>query len=179
MARLLLADRVKRRHDSFLAPLIPALERAHEVRFVSLGPGDALAEAIAWADIVWLEWCWDHAVWVTRSNLLQGRKCIVRLHSIEALQTDFPTQMDWSQVHRLVTVGDDIAGLTRERFPATAGTTMRIIPNGVDLARFAASERLDCFRVGWVGHVEPKKNPMLLLQIAHRLHQMIQATAST
>lgn len=172
MARLLLADRVKRRHDSFLTPLIPALERTHEVRFVSLGPGEALAEAIAWADIVWLEWCWDHAVWATRSNLLQGRPCILRLHSIEALQTEFPAQLDWSQVHRLVTVGDDIAGLVRDRFPAAADTEMRVIPNGVDLARFVASERLDRFRIGWVGHVEPKKNPMLLLQIAHRLHQI-------
>jgi glycosyltransferase involved in cell wall biosynthesis len=174
MARLLLADRVKRRHDSFLAPLIPALERTHEVRFVSLGPGNALAEAIAWADIVWLEWCWDHAVWATRSDLLQGRPCILRLHSIEALQTDFPAQMDWSQVHRLITVGDDIAGLVRDRFPAAAETKLRIIPNGVDLARFAAAPagRLDRFKIGWVGHVEPKKNPMLLLQIAHRLHQV-------
>jgi len=115
MARLLLADRVKQRQDSFLAPLIPALERAYDVRFVSLGPGEALAEAIAWADIVWLEWCWDHAVWVTRSDILRGRPCIVRLHSIEALQTDFPQQMNWSVVNRLVVVGEDIAGLVRTR----------------------------------------------------------------
>ena len=174
MARLLLADRVKGRNDSFLTPLIPALEQAHEVRFVSLGPGAALAEAIAWAEIVWLEWCWDHAVWATRSDVLRGRPCIVRLHSIEALQTEFPAQMDWSQVQRLVTVGEDIAALVRTRFPASAGVAAEIIPNGIDLARFAMAPlgRLDRYRVGWVGHVEPKKNPMLLLQIAHRLRQL-------
>ena len=174
MARLLLADRVKGREDSFLAPLIPALERAHEVRFVSLGPGAALAEAIAWADIVWLEWCWDHAVWATQSDVLRGRRCIVRLHSVEALQTGFPAQMDWSRVHRLITVGEDIAGVVRTRFPATAGVTMQIIPNAIDLARFvpAPAGRLNRQKVGWVGHVEPKKNPMLLLQIAHRLCQL-------
>ena len=174
MARLLLADRVKGREDSFLAPLIPALERAHEVRFVSLGPGAALAEAIAWAEIVWLEWCWDHAVWATQSDVLRGRPCIVRLHSVEALQTGFPAQMDWSRVHRLITVGEDIAGVVRTRFPATAGVTMQIIPNAIDLARFvpAPAGRLNRQKVGWVGHVEPKKNPMLLLQIAHRLCQL-------
>ena len=171
MARLLLADRVKQRRDSFLAPLLPALERAHEVRFVSLGPGDALAEAVAWADIVWLEWCWDHAVWVTRSDLLRGRPCIVRLHSIEALQTDYPRQVDWSVVDRLLVVGDDIADVVRARCPGTAGVAMQIVPNGIDLARFAPSARMDRYRVGWVGHLEPKKNPMLLLQIAHRLRQ--------
>ncbi len=174
MARLLLADRVKGRQDSFLAPLIPALERAHEVRFVSLGPGQALAEAIGWADIVWLEWCWDHAVWATRSDLLRGRPCIVRLHSIEAFQTGFPGQMDWSRVDRLVTVGEDIAGVARSGFPAIAGVPMQIIPNGIDLARFAPAPagRMDRYRIGWVGHLEPKKNPMLLLQIAYRLRQM-------
>ncbi len=172
MARLLLADRVKGPGDSFLAPLIPVLEREHEVRFVSLGPGEALAEAIAWADVVWLEWCWDHAVWATRSDILRGRPCVVRLHSIEALQTDFPAQVDWSVVDRLVVVGEDMACLVRDRFAAAAEVAMEIVPNGIDMARFAPSERLDRYRVGWVGHVEPKKNPMLLLQIAHRLRQL-------
>lgn len=172
MARLLLADRVKGRGDSFLAPLIPVLEREHEVRFVSLGPGEALAEAIAWAEVVWLEWCWDHAVWATRSDVLRGRPCVVRLHSIEALQTDFPAQADWSVVDRLVVVGEDMASLVRTGFPAARNVAIEIIPNGIDMARFAPSERLDRYRVGWVGHVEPKKNPMLLLQIAHRLRQL-------
>src|SRR3954464_11693634 len=56
MAKLLLADRIKDRNDTFLGPLIPALERHHDVRFISVGPGPDLAEAIAWAQIVWLEW---------------------------------------------------------------------------------------------------------------------------
>src|SRR5947209_7154486 len=101
--RLLLADRVKGRADSFLAPLLPALERSFDLRFVSLPPSEALAEAIRWADIVWLEWCWDHAVWATRSGQLGGKPCVVRLHSIEALQTHYPAELDWSQVSRLIT----------------------------------------------------------------------------
>src|ERR1700729_2260387 len=103
MARLLLADRIKDRRNSFLAPLRPALQCVHDVRFVSAGPGDELAEAIAWAEIVWLEWCWDHAVWATNTDRLTGKKCVVRLHSIEALQTQFPAQMDWTRVARLIT----------------------------------------------------------------------------
>ena len=61
MPRLLLADRIKRREDSFLAPLLPALEQQYETRFITAGPGEELAAAIAWADIVWLEWCWPIA----------------------------------------------------------------------------------------------------------------------
>jgi glycosyltransferase involved in cell wall biosynthesis len=171
--KLLLADRIKGRNDSFLAPLIPVLEPHYETRFVALPPSEALAAAIGWADIVWLEWCWDHAVWATRGGMLGGKPCVVRLHSIEALQTDFPAQVDWSRVRRLVTVGDDIARLTRERFPQLGAVPLEVIPNGIDLDRFALEPVTlgapDPFRIAWVGHVEPKKNPMLLLQIAHRL----------
>jgi hypothetical protein len=52
MPCLLLADRVKGPADSFLAPLLPALEQQYETRFISAGPGEDLAAAIAWADVV-------------------------------------------------------------------------------------------------------------------------------
>jgi len=169
MPRLLLADRVKGRADSFLAPLFPTLEQHYETRFIAAGPGDDLAAAIAWADIVWLEWCWDHAVWATRHAIPAGKPCIVRLHSIEALQTNYPAQMDWSRVTRLVTVAEDITQVLRSRFPAIAVPT-QIIPNGIDMNRFRPGTQ-DRFRIAWVGHLEPKKNPMLLMQIAHRLIQ--------
>lgn len=165
--RLLLADRVKSRGDSFLSPLIPALDRHYETRFVSLPPGPELARAIGWADIVWLEWCWDHAVWATRTEALGGRPCVLRLHSIEALQTDYPGRVDWSRVRQVITVGGDIADLIADVVPADR---TRIIPNGIDLDRFQPG-RPERHRIAWVGHVEPKKNPMLLVQIAHRLRQ--------
>jgi glycosyltransferase involved in cell wall biosynthesis len=172
MVRLLLADRVKGREDSFLAPLIPALERSYDTRFISAGPGEELAQAIAWADIVWLEWCWDHAVWATRHALPSGKPCIVRLHSIEALQTSYPGELDWSFVSRLVTVANDITDVLLDRFPFISGAVpIQVIPNGIDTARFRLGTP-DRFRVGWVGHIEPKKNPMLLMQIAQRTQQL-------
>ncbi|MDR3539192.1 MAG: glycosyltransferase family 4 protein [Acetobacteraceae bacterium] len=171
MPRLLLADRVKGPHDSFLAPLLPALRDRYDVRLISAGPGDALADAIGWADIVWLEWCWDHAVWATRSGVLKGKPCVLRLHSIEALQTEFPAKVDWTQVHRLITVADDITEVLLAAVPSIAeAVPISVIANGIDLERFAAGDP-DRFRVAWVGHLEPKKNPMLLMQVAHRLHQ--------
>ena len=174
MRRLLLADRVKTAADSFLAPLIPALRRHYEVRFISAGPGEALAAAIDWADIVWFEWCWDHAVWASRGGLLCRKICLLRLHSIEALQTDYPARMDWRQIAQLITVSDDIAETLHDGFPLAPEPV--VIPNGIDMQRFAPGQperfRPDRFRVAWVGHLEPKKNPMLLLQIAHRLRSL-------
>jgi glycosyltransferase involved in cell wall biosynthesis len=172
MPRLLLADRIKSREDSFLAPLLPALEQHYETRFVTAGPGEQLAAAIAWADVVWLEWCWDHAVWATREALRDGKPCILRLHSVEVLQTDYPARVDWGRVHRLVTVAEDITDVLLKHHPLIAGMVpIQIIPNGIDMARFHPATP-DRFRVGWVGHVDPKKNPMLLMQIAHRTRQL-------
>ena len=172
MARLLLADRIKGRNDTFLGPLIPTLERHHDVRFISAAPGPDLAEAIAWAEIVWLEWCWDHAVWATRGDYLDGKKCVLRLHSIEALQTDFPEKVDWSRVNRLIAVGGDIADVLMGAHPGIAAHVQpEIVPNGIDLDRFASGAG-DRHKIAWVGHLEPKKNPMLLLQIAHALHRV-------
>jgi glycosyltransferase involved in cell wall biosynthesis len=169
MPRLLLADRVKGRGDSFLAPLLPALEQHYETRFITAGPGEDLAAAIAWADIVWLEWCWDHAVWATRNAIPFGKPCVVRLHSIEALQTQYPAQLDWSRVSRLVTVASDITHILLTAFPAIAGAVpIQVIPNGIDMTRFRPGNP-DRFRVAWVGHLEPKKNPMLLMQIAQQV----------
>ena len=171
MRRLLLADRIKDRSGSFLAPLIPTLERHYEVRFHAGPPGPELAAAIAWADIVWLEWCWDHAAWATTSGALAGRACVVRLHSIEALQTDYPARVDWAQVDALITVGDDIDALVHERFPAVAAAGARlVVPNGIDLDRFRPGTP-DPRRIAWVGHIEPKKNPMLMLQVMHALRR--------
>jgi glycosyltransferase involved in cell wall biosynthesis len=169
--KLLLADRVKGRENTFLSPLIPTLERHYELRFISAGPGPELAAAIQWADIVWLEWCWDHAVWATTTDCLSGKRCVVRLHSIEALQTPFPGQMNWSRVDRLITVGEDITEVLRAGHRTVPDhLRIEIVPNGIDLDRFTPGTP-DRYRVAWVGHIEPKKNPMLLLQIATRLHR--------
>ena len=174
MRRLLLADRVKDRRTSFLAPLIPALERHFELRFIQAAPGPELAAAIAWSDVVWLEWCWDHAAWATTAGVLGHRPCVLRLHSIEALQTDYPARVDWSRVDALITVGEDIDAVLHERFPAAAAAHRRlVIGNGIDTARFAPRPGIapDPHRIAWVGHIEPKKNPMLMLQVMHALRR--------
>jgi glycosyltransferase involved in cell wall biosynthesis len=102
---------------------------------------------------------------------LAGKRCVLRLHSIEALQTEFPSKVDWSRVDRLVTVGEDITEVLLTNNPSIAEHVQPvIIPNGIDMERFAPG-RGDRYRIAWVGHLEPKKNPMMLLQIAHALHR--------
>ena len=110
--------------------------------------------------------CWDHAVWATASDCLAGKKCVIRLHSIEALQTRFPADVDWSRVDRLITVGEDITDVLLGNHPSIAS---HVRPTSSPMASIWTTCRGvgDRHRIAWVGHLEPKKNPMLLLQIAH------------
>ncbi len=88
------------------------------------------------------------------------------------MQSSFPANVNWSRVDRLITVGEDITGVLLANHPSIAGYLHpTIIPNGIDLDRFAQGWG-DRHRIAWVGHLEPKKNPMLLLQIAHTLHRL-------
>ena len=116
------------------------------------------------------------AVWATTTGVLAGRPCIVRLHSIEALQTEFPARVDWSQVVALTTVGPDIAETVRTRFPAAPSPV--VIPNGIDVSRFAPSGReaarralglpLEAPVVGVVSGLWDLKGPDLLLEAMAR-----------
>jgi hypothetical protein len=130
----------------FPSPPIHALEQNDETRFITTGPVEELAAAIAWADIVWLEWCWGHAVWATRHALPSGKPRIVKLHSIEALQT---------------------AELLLDRFPLISGLCQSR-SSKIVLRSPGSAQELDRFPIERVGHLEPEKNPMLLMQIAQR-----------
>ena len=101
---------------------------------------DALADAINWADIVAGSVVLGSRGLGHHVRLLTGKKCVLRLHSIEALQTDFPANVDWSRVDRLITVGDDNTEVLMTRHPAIAGHLRPdIIPSGIDMDRFAGS----------------------------------------
>ncbi|HBA43300.1 MAG TPA: glycosyl transferase family 1, partial [Alphaproteobacteria bacterium] len=94
---------------------------------------EAIRAAATEADIVWLEWCTQHAVLATDTIDFGDRKVIVRLHSFEALDTPFPRQMFWGNVDHLVLVSDDIRTLLMEQNPHIAQQTdIRVIPNGID-----------------------------------------------
>lgn len=171
--RIVFIDALKTRETSFLRDIMSALEGDYDIRFTNSRQEPVLTEAIAWADIVWLEWCLAPAVWATNrlDMRAEGKKVIVRLHSTEVIDGRFPHQVKWEAVDHLVFVSEDIRDELLKQMPRLSRRVRHsVIANGIDCDRFApGADAGDPCRIAWVGDVAMKKNPMLALQILRRL----------
>jgi SAM-dependent methyltransferase len=171
--RIAFIDALKPREISFLRDIIAFLEPDYDVRFVHSRQEALLVEAISWADIVWLEWCLEPAVWATNTFNMRahGKKVIVRLHSTEVIDGRMPHQVKWDAVDDLIFVSEDIRDELLKQIPDLPKRVhCSVISNGIDCARFRPGAALgDPHRIAWVGDIAMKKNPMLALQILRRL----------
>lgn len=160
-------------HTRFLFDLEERLARRHHVRayhFPKSVNWLQVQEALDWADVVWFEWC--DSLLVEASQRLDKRAAVVcRLHSYEVF-SDFPRQVNWKFVDRLVFVAPHMQQLFEQYFPRIAYRVEKtVIPNGVDVDRFTFRERKPGFNLAYVGYINHKKNPSLLLQCIYQLVQ--------
>jgi len=164
--------------DHFLPGLLAGLAAsgAVEVRaFTVTGPG-VLEAAMAWADdpsrdALWFEFCWPPFPELIARTGFGGRRVLVRIHRIEAYETPHVARCDWAKVTDAIVVSEDMARLVLQAAPRLERSTrLHVVPNGVDLARFAAAAApADPFRIGWCGSMIARKNPTLALEVLARL----------
>lgn len=169
--------------------LLPGLDHfAHDLRRALPAPGvleieafhgpASLPDALAWADdpcsdALWFEFCWPPWPEAIARSDLGGRRVIVRVHRIEAYETQHAARAPWSRIDDAIVVSRDMARILREAAPAIDRTTrIHVLGNGVDLQRFTLRPPPpDRFRIGWCGSMILRKNPALALEILHRLLQ--------
>jgi len=138
------------------------------------GPGD-LTTALAWADdpavdAIWFEFCWPPFPALIAATDFGGRRVVVRVHRIEAYETDHVARADWSHVTDLVVVSEDMARCVREVRPGIDELVrLHVVRNGVDMDRYPTREAFDPYRIGWCGAFIARKNPTLALQILQHL----------
>ncbi len=160
-------------HTKFIFDIEERLARRHHVRvyhFTQRLDLLKIQEALDWADVVWFEWC--DQILVEASRHLEKRAAVVcRLHRYEVF-TPWPGQVNWAFVDRLIFVAPHMQRLFWQYFPGAASQVeSTVIFNGVDLDRFTFRERGPGFNLAYVGYINPRKNPVLLLQCLHRLVQ--------
>ncbi|HPT59735.1 MAG TPA: glycosyltransferase [Fervidobacterium sp.] len=157
--------------DSFLKDIVEAFSLAYDVRLVVTSKGEEIAEAIRWADIVWLEWANEMAVFATNKvPEILNKKVVCRLHSYEVF-TPFPEQINWNNVDSLVFVSEHIRRTFNDLHPDIKIDLRKelIIENGVDLDRFKFSIHEPGYNLAVVAHVNYKKDPTMWIQIMARL----------
>lgn len=97
-----------------------------------------LADDVAWADTVFVEWGHRALVW---ASLVRGIEApiVTRVHRYEAV-TPMPLLTVWSAVERAVFVAEPIRSVVEATAPslASSGTRVLVVPNRLELSRCVA-----------------------------------------
>lgn len=155
--------------DQFIDPIIEGLSENYTVRKFIIRTQQEIYNAIDWADIAWLEWCNQTAIMGTNYEGIKGKKVIIRLHSYEIF-TDFPKQINWPVVDKLILVAPHIREILKIFIPdIEKKVKIEIIFNGIDLNSTHWKKMQPGYNIAWVGFINYKKNPQMALQILKKL----------
>lgn len=155
--------------DSFLGDIIKNLSLTYEVKKVEVTNYNQIDAEMKWADICWFEWCDELIAYGSKHRLANTKKIICRLHRYEAL-TDYPKQVNWFNVDRLIIVTDHLKMLLSAQIPDIENQTRIVtVNNGVNVDRYKFKRRNPGYNLAYVGYLHARKNPVLLLQIMSKL----------
>lgn len=154
---------------TFLNAIIDYARRRYQVRTFDGKTTADMLDLMRWSDISWFEWCTDLVV--AASKMPKVCRSIVRLHRFESYM-HWPSQIDWSKIDLLVTVGNSFVKQALERqVPDIQSTTAMVtIPNGVDLDKFKFRSRQKGKNIVFLGHLRMIKNPGFALQCLKALN---------
>jgi hypothetical protein len=157
----------------FVTDIECELSKRHEVRTAYFEETFDLREIQAvmdWADVAWFEW--TYKILMHASNRLKKTcRIVTRMHRWEAFQ-DTLHEINWPFVDTLIPTTNHIAQVVRDKYPSIDDLTdIRVISSTVDLDKFHFRERNPGFDVAFVGYLNYRKNPVLLLQCLHALTQ--------
>ena len=155
--------------DNFIDNIIDGLSDGYMVRKFIVKTEQDIYNAIDWGDLIWLEWANQSAIIATNYEGIKGKKVILRLHSYEVF-TDYPKQINWDVVDRLIFVAPHIRDILDEMSPGIVEKVKsEVIYNGVDIEKIPFKEREPGYNVAWVGYINYKKNPQMALQVIKKL----------
>jgi tetratricopeptide (TPR) repeat protein len=155
----------------FITDIEREIGKRHEVR-TAYFDGEVNLQQIQrvmdWADVTWFEWAYK--ILAHSSNRLRkSSRVVTRLHRWEAFQ-DVIHRINWSFVDTLIPTTHHIIDVLRGRIPhIDKMTDVKVISSTVDPKRFPFRERKAGFDIAYVGYLNHRKNPSLLLQCIHAL----------
>lgn len=158
---------VKDKMDSFLGDIISSFSKEYIVKKIIVNSFDQIDKGMEWADICWFEWCDELLIYASKIPAAVSKKVICRLHSYEAF-TDYPTQINWKNVNHLIVDTNHIYNIVKDKVNLNE-KDVSIIPVGIDIKKFRYKKRKKGKNVAFLGYINYKKGPMLLLQFINAL----------
>ena len=159
--------------QSFLEDIVDYLKTRDDVQTCYSNNDQEIGSAIQRADIVWIEWANELAVALTNHpTILNGKRVRCRLHSYEAF-AGYAAKIKWEKISDLIFVAGHIRDIILQQVPGLADRIrdIHIIPNGINLDKFPFTQRACGKNLAYVGHINFKKDPMLLL---HAFRELVQ-----
>jgi len=165
--------------DTFLKDIMTELSNFHNVRLNISNTEDEIRKDVDWADIVWLEWGNELAIALTKTTLLDNKYVVMRVHSYEIL-AGYIIQIQWEKVNDVIFVAKHIkeaaemqwSMMEQQQKINISRPTGHLIPNGLNTELFTYEENKwtgDKYNVAFVGTVNAKKGPMLLMHAFNEL----------
>jgi glycosyltransferase involved in cell wall biosynthesis len=155
--------------DNFLHNVISVLSNEYETKKVVVTNYNQIEEAMKWADICWFEWCDELIVYGSKLEIAEQKIILCRLHSYEAF-TEYIMQVNWSNVDKLICVSEFIKNNVLSKTNMDKEKII-VIPNGIDVNKYMYKERKKGFNIAFIGYINYKKGPMLLLHTFKAIYE--------
>ena len=122
------------------------------------------------ADLCWFEWCDELVIYGSKTALAKHKKIICRIHSYEVF-TNYLKRVNWKSVDKVVFVSDHIRDYALAETTDLVKDQTMVIPNGIKINDLDFKERTKGFNIAYVGYLNFKKGPMLLLHAFHAIYK--------
>lgn len=157
--------------DKFIKDIVERLSIQYDTKKITINTLHDLKPLerwMQWADICWFEWCDELLIYASKLDIAKEKIIICRLHSYEAF-TNYPAQVNWNRVDRLIFISETIRKYVIDNFKIDKNITI-VIPNGVNMSKYSFRQGSHGFNVAYIGYINYKKGPMLLLQTFRAIH---------
>lgn len=161
---------IKHNINSFVDEVVLTLSNDYETQFIKVTDLKQIDEGMKWADVCWFEWCDELIIYGSKLDIAKEKVIICRLHSYEAF-TNYTKQVSWENVNKVIFVAEHIRKFVLEDNDSIKYEQTIVIPNGVDLEKYTFKDRKPGFNVAYVGYINYKKGPMLLLHTFKAIHE--------
>ena len=154
-------------NSGFLIDLEIALSSRYHVKvfhFPDRVDFNLVQDALDWADVVWFEWA--EPILAHASNRLRKTAAVIcRVHRYE-VYSDWFEKINWNFVDHLIVTSKYIYEVANKKinFEKYEYLEVSIIPSFVDVNRLEFIPKDKGFNVAYLGYLNHRKNPSLLIQ---------------
>lgn len=153
---------VKTGLDNFIDDIIQGLVDEYDVQKIIVTDLRQIDKEMSDADVCWFEWCDELVSYGSKLPLAKEKKIICRLHRYEAF-SDYIQNVAWENVDKVIFVAEHIRDVVLKKTKLPQHKCY-VVYNGINLDKFSYVNRKKGFNLAWIGYLNLRKNPMLVLQ---------------